>query len=248
MIRSYNNLKDKRLRAVDKEIGVLRDFYFDDISWKLPYFTIELDLSKKNILVPIAILSCFDGISLNLELTAGELQCGLDQSSISQMSVRKTYQDRILCDRNDLDRIIEPMPILVMPESDGLVFISSNNPHLRNCSKLLSYDFCGIDGNLGKIQDLLIDDSTWQIRSLIAKVNGICAHQEKVFSPKVVDEVNLAHEMVKANVSKKQALMRPTFDSDRHLDTSYEMFKKNYMNSLHEETTYKKIGSAIRLL
>ena len=54
MLRSIKNLIGFTIRAKDGELGIVSEFYFDDLTWSIRYLVVETDrwLSERKVLIP----------------------------------------------------------------------------------------------------------------------------------------------------------------------------------------------------
>jgi hypothetical protein len=229
MIRSYKRMQETRIRALDGEIGILKDVYFDDSSWQIQYFVIELGtwFSGKDVLVPPGVVSPFDGVSLKVELTKAELRSCPHADEAIPVSLQERYRARsffnLVCTAGSL---MNGGPLIVPPISFDANDASVIDPHLRSCRNVSRYELVARDGDVGAIQDLLIDDSFWLIRFVVAIVNGVRDRQAKLFGPQIIEDIEWSLSVVKIGANRNQALLKPSFDANKHLDTSYEFLVK----------------------
>ncbi len=112
-------------------------------------------------------------------------------------------------------------------ENDQNVF---DDPHLRSCKKVSHYALVCRDGAIGFNVDMLIDDSLWIIRFIIADVNSSHEHRQIIYGPQIIDDIEWALATVNIESSCNQVLGKPEFDASRHLDTSYEVLVGDLYN------------------
>jgi hypothetical protein len=237
MIRSFKKMQGIHIRALDGEIGKLKDIYFDDRSWEIRYFVAELGswISERNVLVSPAVISAFDGAVLNVELTKHELRACPHADSAIPVSLQRKYAERsifeLVCCAGSL---INSGPIIVPPVENATDTISNENPHLRSCSKVTNYSLATWDGNIGITGDLLIDDHLWIIRFIAASIDNTCDSQVKLIEPQFIESIDHQESKVKLMISRYTALAKPLFDASKHIDISYEALIKDIFNKSKE--------------
>lgn len=230
-------MQGTHIKALDGEIGKLKDVYFDDKSWTVQYFVVELGswFSGKDVLVPPAIIAPFDGTVLNVQLTKDELQACPHADSAIPVSLQQRYNNRSIFNMvYTSGSFMSGGPMLVPPISDNVKNVSGGNPHLRSCKSVSTYELVAHDGGVGSIQDILFDDSFWLIRFIVAKVNCNGECQEKLYGPQIIEDIEWSLAVVKIAGTRNQALNKPSFDASRHLDTSYEVLVEGIYNFKNE--------------
>lgn len=229
MIRSYKKMLGTCIQALDGDIGKLKDIYFDDSSWDVQYFVVELGswFSGKEVIVPPAVITPFDGVLVRVSLTKAELKLCPHADTAIPVSLQQRYHERSLFNLvYNTGGLMYGGPLIVPPVSAEMQNTSGIDPHLRSCKKLSKYALAGKDGDIGVIADILFDDSTWMIRFIVASINDGSSRQEKLFNPSLVDSIEWSISAVKVETNRKQALQKPTYNPCRHLDTSYEVLEK----------------------
>jgi hypothetical protein len=228
MVRSFMKMHKTHIRALDGEIGTLKDVYFDDRSWKVTYFVIELGpwFSGKDVLVSPAVMSPFDS-TIQVELTKAEMKACPDAGSATPVSQRERYRERVLFNLAYTagSYTAGGLPAAA-PATDITLPGSQFDPHLRSCNSVMTYKMAARDGIFGTVHDVLIDDSLWLIRFVVAAAEDSGVSQELLYGPAIIDNIETSSAVVKVALSREQALRRPAFDAVRHLDTSYESFSR----------------------
>lgn len=229
MIRSYSKMQGTQMWALDGEIGILKDMFFDDRNWKIQYFIVELGswLSGMDVLIPPALVSPFDGTSLKVQLTKRELQASSCEGSAISVSLQQRYHERNLYNMvGTTGCFMGSGPIVVSPIQDNVKNAIWDDPHLWSCKNVSKYEIIALDGDAGSNHDMLIDDSRWLIRFIVASIDRNGQSQKKFYNPQIVEDIEWALEIVNISESKDKISSKPCFDASRHLDISYEMIVK----------------------
>lgn len=196
MQRNVNNLIGNNLDATDGEIGRVEDFYFDDQTWTIRYLVVKTGnwLSGRKVLISPAVLlqhsweSGIFPVSLTKEQVRNSPDIDTEKPVFRQ-------QEQELADyyswepywgtgfypgpvwgiipstpRIDPDMIIDPVTI----KKQEAIEKSNEDLHLRSCRQVTGYHIHAIDGDIGHVNDFILDDLTWQISYLlVATHHGI---------------------------------------------------------------------------
>lgn len=161
MVRSFKALNGFAIRATDGYFGAISDLYFDDSNWRIRYCVVDTGrwLTNRYVLIGSRNLSVLDlpRKQLWVRLSKAEVQRSRTASSdqpVSKQDVAGVLASlRRLKHWNSADR---PNPTLVTPDR-----------HLRSCQAIIGHRLHAHDGNLGHVDDILIDDKGWVVQQLI---------------------------------------------------------------------------------
>ena len=84
---------------------------------------------------------------------------------------------------------------------------------LRTSSELVRYDVEATDGCIGSLQDLLFDDQSWQIRSLVVDTGGFLRHHSVLVDPASVSDLKSPEETVVLTMSKREVENAPGLET-----------------------------------
>ncbi len=189
MLRPLNALLGFRLRASDGETGRIDDVYFDDHRWAIRYLVGDARhwLRGRRVLVsPISVLGV-DWVrgKLNLELTRDQIRDSPDIDTDKpvarqhEIAFHEYFAFPFYWTGGDLWGTV-PYPASLRgggapppaqaaaraaPSGDG-------DPHLRSARVVRGHIVRAVDGDVGHVEDFLIDDLTWQIRYVVVEARG----------------------------------------------------------------------------
>lgn len=237
MIRSFNKMHGLHIKALDGEIGKLKDVYFDDRSWGVEYFVIELGswFTGYDVLVPPSIISYFDGTLLNVQLTKAELKTCPHADSAIPVSLQPRYRAKNLLSMTySYGNFTYGGPMMVPPIIENSQNVL-NDPHLRSCKNVSHYALVCQDGSVGSNIDMLIDDSLWIIRFIVANLNSVSKHRNILYGPPIIEDIDWALASVKVALPRNKVLCKPEIDISRYIDTSYEVLLREMYNFKDED-------------
>ena len=58
-----------------------------------------------------------------------------------------------------------------------------NDPHLRSCTAVTGYHIHAVDGELGHVQGMLVDEGSWAIRYLIVNTSNWWLGHQVLIAP-----------------------------------------------------------------
>jgi uncharacterized protein YrrD len=184
MERNIYSLTGYSLKASNGEIGEVKEFYFDDETWKIRYMVVKTGgwLSGREVLIaPHAIE--------NVNLVDRFFKVGLTKKQISDSPNIDTdkpvyrQQEIELYDHYAWEAywlsgfypggylgVSVPFPSidhkeLIPPgyDKEG----TKDDLHLRSTKKVTGYKVHAKDGDIGHIDDFVIDDHTWEVLYLV---------------------------------------------------------------------------------
>jgi len=186
MLRSVKQLYGDKLGALDGEIGHVKDFYFDDLSWAVRYVVADTGswlTGRKVLLSPHAFGSlCQKGRDLLVNLTRQQIE---NSPSIeSHKPVSRQYEEEFyryyalpfywqgggLWGMGSFP--VMPLAPDYLPSEPAQ---ASEGPqradsHLRSTQAVNGYALQATDGTIGHVCDFMVDDRSWAIDQLVIKI------------------------------------------------------------------------------
>ncbi|EHQ31036.1 PRC-barrel domain-containing protein [Mucilaginibacter paludis] len=184
MERNINSLTGYSLKASNGEIGDVKEFYFDDETWKIEYLVIKTGgwLSGREVLIaPHAVkkvdwLNRFFKVSLTKKQVENSPDIDIHKPVYRQHEIE--LYDHYAWEGYWLSGFYPggylgvsiPFPSIegkgtMPPSSDEKG--SKDDLHLRSTKKVTGYHVHAKDGDIGHIHDFVVDDQTWQLLYLV---------------------------------------------------------------------------------
>jgi hypothetical protein len=98
-----------------------------------------------------------------------------------------------------------------------------DDPHLRSSNEILSYHLHASDGDIGRVQGLLIDEQTWSIRYLIVNTSNWWLGHRVLIAPYWIDAVNWDEASLSVGLTRQAVKDSPAYDASVPLDREHEM-------------------------
>lgn len=206
MLRSSTELARYDVEAEDCVIGRVRDFYFDDRTWRVRHIVVDTDglLKHHHVLIGPQDIAGLrfpeEVVILNLDKTAA--MGGPDAATALPGS------------RQRQDAVGQP--------------VGDQDPHLRSLSAISSYRVAATDGELGHVHGLMIETTTWTIRYLIVDTGGLLTAKLVLLAPQAVRQMDWRDAVIRIDVTSDTVNNCPQYDGDAELTREYEAFLHDY--------------------
>lgn len=213
--RSLKDLKGYRVEASDGEIGKVDDFYFDDATWTLRYFVIKTGswLSGRRTLVSPEAFTHSNG----------------GRRTITTSLERKTIED---APSAELDKPVSRQFELELRshfawplywKSSPVRLVSKQgDPHLRSVNEVLGYTIGATDGEIGHVEDLIVDKSSWSIRYLVVDTRNWLPGRKVIVSPLWIADVSWPMSRVTVDLTRESIENAPQYDPTQPINRDYE--------------------------
>ena len=100
------------------------------------------------------------------------------------------------------------------------------DPHLRSTHNVSGYDIQATDGEIGHVEDFVIDDETWAIRYLIIDTRNWWPGKKVLVSPQWIESVSWSQSKVVVNLSRATIKQSPEY-------TEKSLITRDYEDGLH---------------
>jgi uncharacterized protein YrrD len=228
MLRSASELKGYPLEASDGAIGKINDCLFDDGTWKLRWLVVETGswLTGREVLIhPSSITAIDDQLqTLAVELTQQKVKDSPETSHdrpVSRRMERSLYgyygwPAYVGCNFYGAGAIASPFSArpyfggVGMGEADAQDPSDDDaDPHLRSLAEVVGYHIHARDGEIGHIEDLIIDDQRWYVSSLVIDTANWWAGQQVLVSPQVVRDIRWGERQMQVELTRDQIKASP---------------------------------------
>lgn len=237
MLNKVKTLKGYKLHCLDGKIGKIKEFYFDDQHWTVRYLIADTGnwLTGRQVLISPLALSSVNReeqyISINLTKKQIEDSPPLD----SDKPVSRQFEDVYYGYYNwptyysSLD-MQGDYPFAQIDQYRWKKFGQDEktwDPSLRSTNEVTGYGIHASDGEIGHIEDFIIDDETWEIQYLIIATKNWWPRKKVLVSPTWIDQVNWIETVVFVNLQREEIKQSPEYTDESQLTREYE-------NELHQ--------------
>ncbi len=183
MYRGIKDLHGNDIAAKDGNIGKVLTFYFEDDTWTIRYLVADTGkwLPGRRVLLSTSALEKpeWGKNEFPVDLTKKQIENSPDISNERPVSRQKeieviNYYKWPVYWTADRPRDYGHPNSPAKPSSEGVKRESlrekdntSGDPHLRDSREVLGYGIHASDGEIGNVEDFIIDDDNWEIHRLV---------------------------------------------------------------------------------
>jgi uncharacterized protein YrrD len=189
MQRNVNDELGHNLEATDGVLGKVEDFYFDDATWTIRYLVVKTGswLTGRTVLISRNALvqhSWESGI-FPVNLTKDQVRHSPDVDTAKPVS--RQHEEELAAyyswdpywgsgfNSGEIWGVIPATPVFdpnTIVDKQALK-MTGEAPQLRSCRNVRSYRIQATHGEIGHVDDFIMDDETWQIAYLVVKTHLI---------------------------------------------------------------------------
>ena len=241
MLRSLKDLERYDVSANDGDVGRVVNFLFEDERWAIRYLVVDTGVffrSRRVLVSPISFRQA-DWLTHRFHLA-------LTMASIKASP--SVDVDKPVCRQNEHDQALHygypfywgylglwgqgPSPELLAagaklearaPDSD-----KPNDVHLRSANEVLRYHVHASDGDMGHIDDFIIDDQTWEVRYLVIQTSHLWFGKRVLVSPGWAGRISWEGKAVYVDLTREAIKKCPTWDPSTPINREYEVRLYDY--------------------
>ena len=260
MLRNPSAIKGYAIAASDGRLGTVSDFLFDDASWLVRWLVVDTGnwLSGRKVLLPPSVLEQLDpnGREFAVGLTMQQVKDSPDidtERPVSRQIEANIYNYYcwqpywsmgFLMDGYGYGggaRAVSPVPeSRLLAEDIAAAQRSNDDPHLRSVEAVTGYHVHASDGEIGHVQDFLVEDADWSIRYLVVDTQNWWPRKRVLISPRSVREIDWTDNLVNLNVDRQRVKDSPTYDASTTVDQVYEKNSHSYYGDVQPSDQSKR--------
>lgn len=234
-------MKIYNVRAIDGELGKVKDIYFDDESWIVRYLivdTLKWLPGRKVLVSPLAMDDIDDAHELvHIRETKDSIK---ESPKVSEAETVSKKHEQIISDYFDWPYYWSNQGIwgsfktprgLLQAYDNGQVQRRLErdvevNYHLRSMNEIKGavegYRISAADGNIGRIVDFLIDDDNWKVRYFLVETGKWLPGKLVLISPDWIESVDWFDKEVAVDLTKEQIERGPEYETQTPINRDFE--------------------------
>ena len=232
MLRTASNLKGTTIAATDGDIGSIQDLYFDDLSWTIRYLVVDTGtwLPGRQVLIsPISVRATTrsDGVAVALTKKQVENSPSIDADKPINREYEEAYSQYYGYTyywsgpyRWGNTRYAGEMAPSAGVAPSAATAIRDRT--LRSVRDVTGYYIKATDGDIGHVEDFMIDDREWAIRYMIVDTRNWWPGKNVVISPDWIRSASWRESKVYVDLSREEVKAAPEYDPDRPVERQYE--------------------------
>jgi hypothetical protein len=246
MLSKASALEGFTIGAVDGDIGSVETLYFDDEHWTVRYLVVKSGgwFSGRHVLISPASVHEPDWTHRRLpaSLSRAQVQAAPDidaHPTISRQhetAFAKYYGVPYYWAGASLWGA-EPYPLALdvtgAIEREVQARLEQDDAaaaHLHGTDEVTGYAIHALDGDIGHVQDFLVDERTWTICYLVVDTGNWWAGKRVLIAPEWLRGVNWEDGTVAVALTRDTIRHAPEYDDARPVDREYESALYAYYN------------------
>lgn len=241
MKRSADDLSGFSIGATDGELGKLSEFYFDDETWTVRYIIVKTGnwfSGRKVLISPEAITNIdWENEVIQTNLTTEQIKNSPDidtDKPVSRQEEIRLYQyypwtsywgGGLWAGGIGTTGMAFAGPSAPMEEAirnDAMQHEEAKGDrHLRSTDTVDGYNIHATDGDIGDVEDFIIDDNTWKIEYLVVDTGNWLPGKKVIISPKWINEVSWEDSSVYVDLTVDAVKGSPEYDKEKLYSESY---------------------------
>ncbi|MFO7852057.1 MAG: PRC-barrel domain-containing protein [Bacteroidota bacterium] len=245
MKRSLKNIIGYSINPVgDGPKGKVKDFLFDEEKWVIRYMEADFGsfFESKRVLIPRLFIGTPDWDKEEISINLSEKDIDSCPAPEKKLPISRAYEME-LNKYYDIDHYwmydfgAVENPMLYPPRPVGipakLVDEKDLDTSLRSYDEVTGYHINALDGKLGHIDDIIVDDEDWQIVYLIADTSNWLPWSKKVILPiDFLNDISYVNQEVSIHLEKDSIKNAPEFDRSRPLEPAEEKSVYDFLSSI----------------
>ena len=240
MLRKSKTLKGYTLHSLDGEVGKVKEFFFDDHHWAIRYLVTDTGnwLTGRQVLISPHAMGAIskEKEHIEIELTKQQIENGPPLNSDKPVSrqFEETYYKSYGWPMYWAGPYMwGPYPYIVHgreQQREANPGEKAWDPHLRSTHDVSGYHVQATDGEIGHVEDFIIEDEMWAIRYLIIDTRNWWPGKKVLVAPRWIERVTWSESKVVVNLSRETIKQSPEYTDGSPLTRDYETILHGHYN------------------
>lgn len=229
-----------KLHGLDGDVGKVQDFYFDDHYWTIRYLVADTGdwLKQKEVLIsPRALLSVnreehYIKVNLSKKQIAESPPLSSDEP-VSQQFEETYHAYYGLQPYWSGSYAWGSTPYIMGEREEKKEANQGGKPwdyHLRSMVTVNGYKILATDGEIGHIEEFVIDEETWTIRYFVIDTKNWWPGKRVLLSPKWIKKVSWEDSKISVDLPRDQIRQAPEYSDKTLLLRDFEIGLHRHYN------------------
>lgn len=248
MLIRMGAMRGEMIHATDGDFGTVDDFFFDDENWAIRYFVVDTGKwipGRKVLISPISLKMKRRPNELATSLSKEQIKNSPDIYTDQPVSRQReaeylNYYGYSYYWRGPAlwgttaypfhpgvppaggypDRASGATGSAVQRKTEPLH--EAEDTHLRSVAEVTGYYIEATDGEIGHVEDFIVDDSNWVIRYMVVDTVNWWPGKKVVVDPQWIKDVRWIDSRVYVDLTRDRIRNAPEFDPRKTVSREYE--------------------------
>jgi hypothetical protein len=232
MLIKAKTLVGYKLDSLDGEIGKVKDFYYDDLHWTIRYLVAETGgwLTGRQVLISPFALVGVNKEERNIAIDLTKKQIEKSPSLDNDKPVSRQFELAYYGYYGLPTYWTGPFSwgSYPYPTRDREQWKESTQGkqgwdlHLRSTGDGTGHHIQALNGEIGHVEDFVIDDGTWAIRYFVVDTHNWWPGKKVLVSPQWIERVSWDERKVFVNLNRETIKESPELTDESLLTRDYE--------------------------
>ena len=233
--RRVREITSLTLHAIDGQMGSVQELYFDDQNWTVRYLIVKTGgwLSGRNVLIPPIAVSGIDdadgSMRINLRKDQIEQAPPIEMAKPISRQYEEAYYEHFRWApywQPDLTVLGSPIPYpepTTMSLDEPVLSESPEKSHLRSSAEVTGYGIHAQDGEIGHIEDLVVDDEDWVVRYAEVDTRNWLPGKKVLVQTGRIKQIDWHSRSVTMSLTRHAIQSAPAYDPSMLITPDYEI-------------------------
>jgi len=238
MLHTIEDMLGYSIHAAVDDVGKTVDYYFDDKQWVIRYLVLETGSwlsSRKVLLSPFAIKDISRenktfSVSMNSEQVKNSPLIDLDKPVSLQDETEYTnyygypryWDGDFLWGASMYPMTSSDTALTPVHTTKPINYSATQHHHLRSCEAIIGNHVEALDGPIGHIEQMLMDEQTWAIRYLIINTSNWGLGHQVLIAPQWIKAIHWEDKKVFVDKLRQNIKAAPRFDPAEGVTQKFE--------------------------
>lgn len=241
MLVASRTILGSSVSGIDGKVGSIADLFFDGATWDVRYLVVDTGTwlaGRKVLLAPSTVAQAdWPNNSVTIMQTKAQIEDSPPVDSEKPVSRRSeielakyfvwpTYWSPVggvtplagvppLADKSVEQADSQSSVATDLPKAD-------EDPNLRSAKEVKKYHIAATDGEIGHVEDFIVDDEEWVIRYLVVNTRNWLPGKSVLIAPKWAESIDWASKRLHVDLSRASIKDSPIFDPSAPINRRYE--------------------------
>lgn len=232
MLNKAKTLAGYKLHGLDGDVGKVKEFYFDDHHWAVRYLVADTGtwLTTRQVLISPYALETVNKEEKYIAVDLTQKQIEDSPLLTTDKPVSRQFEESYYSYYGwpmywNGPLMWGPSPSIEREIGKPRALNSGGKPwdlHLRSTSVVSGYNIQATDGEIGHVEDFIIEDATWAIRYLVIDTRNWWPGKKILISPQWIERVSWDLSKVFVNLSMDTIQQAPEYTEESLPTREYE--------------------------
>ncbi|WP_321479938.1 PRC-barrel domain-containing protein [uncultured Bacteroides sp.] len=240
MLISVKKLNGYKLNSLDGEIGKAKEFYFDDKYWTIRYLVADTGgwlTGRKVLISPYSLIRVDkEAEHIDVDLTKKQIEDSplLESDKPVSLQFEESYYGYYGSPMYWAGSYMWGYYPYILRERERWEKSTKEertwDPHLRSTYNVDGYYIQASNGEIGHVEDFIINDETWEIVYLVIDTKNWWPGKKVLVSPRWMEQVSFDESKLVVNLSREAIKEAPEYVEESLLTREYELKLHEYYN------------------